>query len=391
MEVVQVKYAIVGGDARSAQLAAMLAQDGHRVCAFALEKADVGEAVKTGCLQGCVYGADCVVLPVPAESGGLLNTPLSDNVLRMSEVMGALWTGQILIAGRLSDASAAQGLRAGVHMEDVMLRPEFLMGNAALTAECAIARLIDESDRALMDSAVLVCGWGRIGRLLALRLAALGAAVTVAARSRTARAEAAALGLGSVDISDHVVVQEAGGKREREVQLTDVANEVKIKTAVIHDLPVVLDLQPVFLETDMHWAVERIRSERAAYSYRWETYRKAGLVLTGGSDCPVEPFSPWLNIYTAVTRKDFNRYPDGGYQPQEKMSVYDAVCMFTKNLHYAAGHDAVLGTLEPGKFADMVVIDRDIFRIPADEIMDIQVEKTYLAGREVYSKSEVRR
>ena len=174
------KYAIVGGDARSAQLAAMLAQDGHRVCAFALEKADVGEAVKTGCLQGCVYGADCVVLPVPAESGGLLNTPLSDNVLRMSEVMGALWTGQILIAGRLSDASAAQGLRAGVHMEDVMLRPEFLMGNAALTAECAIARLIDESDRALMDSAVLVCGWGRIGRLLALRLAALGASVTVA-------------------------------------------------------------------------------------------------------------------------------------------------------------------------------------------------------------------
>lgn len=57
----------------------------------------------------------------------------------------------------------------------------------------------------------------------------------------------------------------------------------------------------------------------------------------------------------------------------------------------AAGHDAVLGTLEPGKFADMVVIDRDIFRIPADEIMDIQVEKTYLAGREVYSKGEIRR
>ena len=199
MEVVQVKYAVVGGDARSALLAAMLAQDGHRVCAFALEKAELGEAVKTGCLQGCVYGADCVVLPVPAESGGLLSTPLSDNVLRMSEVMGALWPGQILIAGRLSDASAAMGLRAGVHMEDVMLRPEFVMGNAALTAECAVARLIDESDRALMDSAVLVCGWGRIGRILALRLAALGASVTVAARSRRARAEAAALGLGSVD------------------------------------------------------------------------------------------------------------------------------------------------------------------------------------------------
>ena len=91
-------------------------------------------------------------------------------------------------------------------------------------------------------------------------------------------------------------------------------------------------------------------------------------------------------LHTAVARKDFHRCPEGGYQPEEKMSVYDAVCMFTKNLHYAAGQDAVLGTLEPGKFADMVVIDRDIFKIPADEIMDIQVEKTYLAGREVYSK-----
>ena len=151
-------------------------------------------------------------------------------------------------------------------------------------------------------------------------------------------------------------------------------------------LPVVLDIQPVFLETDMHWVIERIGPERAAYSYRWKTYRDAGLIMTGGSDCPVEPFSPWLNIYTAVARKDFQHQPAGGYQPEEKLSVYDAVCLFTKNLHYAAGMDAYLGTLEPGKFADMVVIDRNIFTIPEDDIMDTQVEKTYLAGKEVYSK-----
>ena len=178
--------------------------------------------------------------------------------------------------------------------------------------------------------------------------------------------------------------QEAKPLNQQEMELVLSVADDMIRR--MQKLPVVLDLQPVFLETDMHWAVERIGPERAAYSYRWETYRKAGLILTGGSDCPVEPFSPWLNIYTAVARKDFHRCPEGGYQPEEKMSVYDAVCMFTKNLHYAAGQDAVLGTLEPGKFADMVVIDRDIFKIPADEIMDIQVEKTYLAGREVYSK-----
>lgn len=152
-------------------------------------------------------------------------------------------------------------------------------------------------------------------------------------------------------------------------------------------LPVAVDLQPVFLETDMHWVSERIGAERAAYSYRWESYRKAGLLLTGGSDCPVEPFNPWLNIYTAVARKDFTHFPEGGYQPEEKMSVYDAVCMFTKNLHKAAGHEAFLGTLEVGKFADIVVIDRDIFCVPEDEIMDVQVEQTYLAGEKVYDRA----
>ena len=151
-------------------------------------------------------------------------------------------------------------------------------------------------------------------------------------------------------------------------------------------LPVVLDLQPVFLETDMHWVSQRIGEERAAYSYRWNTYQKAGLVLTGGSDSPVELFSPWINIYSAVARKDFDHYPAGGYQPEEKMSVYDAVCMFTKNLHYAAGQEQWLGTLETGKFADLVVIDRDIFEIPEDDIMDTQVLRTYLAGKEVYHR-----
>lgn len=180
--------------------------------------------------------------------------------------------------------------------------------------------------------------------------------------------------------------QEQAGRDPFRIIHAQMATDDMIRR--MQKLPVVLDLQPVFLETDMHWVAERIGPERAAYSYRWETYRKASLVLTGGSDCPVEPFSPWLNIYTAVARKDFRHEPAGGYQPEEKMSVYDAVCMFTKNLHYAAGHDAVLGTLEVGKFADMVVIDRDIFRIPEDDIMDTQVERTYLAGREVYHREE---
>lgn len=194
------KYAVVGGDRRAAILCALLARDGHRVCCYALERADIPqEAVKTGCLQGCVYGADCVILPVPSEKGGLLNTPLSDSVLSMREVLETLWPGQIVVGGRLSDESCALAIREKLSIEDIMLRPDFTVGNAALTAECALGRLMDESGSALAGSNVLVCGWGRIGKLLCLKLAALGAHVTAAARARADRAMAAALGLGSVD------------------------------------------------------------------------------------------------------------------------------------------------------------------------------------------------
>lgn len=193
------KYAIVGGDARAARLCELLYADGHRVRCFALEKAQLaGDITKTGCLQGCVYGADCVVLPIPSESAGVLNTALSDNVLRMSDVIGALWQGQMLVGGRFGDASCALAQKAQVHIEDLMQRPEFVVGNAALTAECAIARLIEASDRALMASEVLVCGWGRIGKILSLRLSALGATVTVAARSRADCAQVRALGMRAV-------------------------------------------------------------------------------------------------------------------------------------------------------------------------------------------------
>ena len=173
------KYAVVGGDRRAAILCALLARDGHRVCCYALERADIPqEAVKTGCLQGCVYGADCVILPVPSEKGGLLNTPLSDSVLSMREVLETLWPGQVVVGGRLSDESCALAIREKLCIEDIMLRPDFTVGNAALTAECALGRLMEESGSALAGSNVLVCGWGRIGKLLCLKLAALGAHVT---------------------------------------------------------------------------------------------------------------------------------------------------------------------------------------------------------------------
>ena len=110
-----------------------------------------------------------------------------------------------------------------------------------------------------------------------------------------------------------------------------------------------------------------------------------GIVQAGGSDCPVEHFNPWEGMYAAATRKDLSGYPPEGWHPHEKVSVYDALCMFSKNVAIVGCNDDVLGTLETGKFADMMVTDRDFLNLPAEDLLNVKVLKTYLAGEEVYS------
>ena len=112
----------------------------------------------------------------------------------MTEVCGALWPGQILCAGKLSDAAAACAMEAGAQVEDIMLRQDFAVGNAAITAEGALGLLISGSDKTLWRRKALVLGWGRIGSILAQRLRAMGADVYAAARKSRDRAMARAMG-----------------------------------------------------------------------------------------------------------------------------------------------------------------------------------------------------
>ena len=189
-------------------------------------------------------------------------------------------------------------------------------------------------------------------------------------------------------------------EKSREHGMTEREQDDRLPFRIIHaqmanpeliermaKLPVVLDIQPSFFLTDLHWIKDRVGEKRANMSYTWKTYQEAGLMMTGGSDCPVEMFSPWNGIYSLVARKDLDGYPEGGVQPEEKLSVYDAVCMFSKNIPYANGEQDLMGTIEVGKFADMVVIDRDIFNIPEDELKDVQALNTYLAGNETYRRA----
>ena len=194
------KFAVVGGDGRSALLCALLYADGHKVRSYALEKAELpAEIPRCTCLQSCLYGADCVVLPLPAERGGMVHAPLAAEPLGMETLTGALWRGQVLCGGGLSERTRIDALNAGVRVEDILHRKAFTVGNAAITAEGALERMMALSPSTLWRSRVLVTGWGRIAKLLSLRLRSLGAKVTIAARRDGDRAMAQALGMEAVD------------------------------------------------------------------------------------------------------------------------------------------------------------------------------------------------
>jgi dipicolinate synthase subunit A len=142
-----------------------------------------------------------VLLPVPAESGPILNAPLAAAPLPLEELWAALWPGQLVVGGRFGEESAARALAGKIALADLLRRPAFVTGNAALTAEAAAGLLLRESERALQGSRVLILGFGRIGTLLAAKLRGLGAHVTVAARKEADRALAEALGHAAMDFA----------------------------------------------------------------------------------------------------------------------------------------------------------------------------------------------
>ncbi len=141
-------------------------------------------------------------------------------------------------------------------------------------------------------------------------------------------------------------------------------------------------IQPIFLNSDIPVIPTRIQKEYYHHGYAWKSLIDAGVLVSGGSDYPIEPCEPLKNIYCAVTRKSLS----GGdaFQPDEALSVYDALDILTRKA--AATMDSLndIGTIEIGKLADMVVLSDDIFTIPTEQLKDVKVLQTIVAGETVY-------
>lgn len=148
-------------------------------------------------------------------------------------------------------------------------------------------------------------------------------------------------------------------------------------------------IQPVFVPSDFGIVEARIGRERMDKVYAWKTMRDMGIRTVGGSDAPVESFSVIGNICAAVERCDLSGEPAGGWLPEEKLSVMEAVRLFTSDAAYASFDEARLGTLEVGKLADLVVLDRNLFELTGRALLEAKVVMTLVGGRVVYEAGEV--
>ncbi|WP_294474907.1 dipicolinate synthase subunit DpsA [uncultured Intestinimonas sp.] len=172
---------VVGGDLRQVKLAWLLAEDGHTVHTWALEGAEEAVAPAEGLEEARL--ADCVILPLPAAGeGGRLNAPLSARKPSLEEVVRALRPGQVVCAGRAGPELRALAEAQGLRLYDYFQREELAVANAVPTAEGAVQLAMEELPITLHGARVLVLGFGRLGKLTAHRLHALGARVSVAAR-----------------------------------------------------------------------------------------------------------------------------------------------------------------------------------------------------------------
>jgi len=153
-------------------------------------------------------------------------------------------------------------------------------------------------------------------------------------------------------------------------------------------LGVIASMQPVHATSDMNMAEDRVGPERIKGGYAWRRLLDSGAVIASGSDFPVELANPFHGLYAAVTRQDRRGLPAGGWYRDQALTRAEALYSFTLAAAYAAHQEQRLGSLEPGKWADFIVVDRDYFEIPAADIDDIRVLETWVGGHRVYTASK---
>jgi predicted amidohydrolase YtcJ len=181
-------------------------------------------------------------------------------------------------------------------------------------------------------------------------------------------------------------VRERNGPRDRRSRIEHAQHLTPGAIQRIAADGVIPSMQPYHAIDDGRWAGKRIGPERIRTTYAFRDLQDAGARMAFGSDWTVAPIDPLEGIYAAVTRRTIDGANPDGWVPQQKITVEEALTAYTGNSAHAAFLDDQLGALEPGRFADLVVLSGDILTIDPTEIEGVQVDLTMVGGRVVFER-----
>jgi predicted amidohydrolase YtcJ len=153
-------------------------------------------------------------------------------------------------------------------------------------------------------------------------------------------------------------------------------------------LKLIASMQSTHATSDMNMAEDRIGAQRIKGAYAWRRFLDQGTLIAAGSDFPVESPNPFYGLYSAVTRQDHHGQPPGGWYADQAMTLVEAFRAFTLDAAFAEHAEKTLGTLEPGKWADFILVDHDIFKDPPSRIWNTRVLQTWVGGKQVYASPE---
>ncbi len=151
-------------------------------------------------------------------------------------------------------------------------------------------------------------------------------------------------------------------------------------------LGVIPSMQASHQTSDMYWAGVRLGETRLRGAYAWRSLLDAGVIIPNGSDFPVEQVNPLISFKASVSRQDARNWPSGGWFSEQRMTRDEALKSMSLWPAYAAFQERELGSIALGKRADFVVLDQDIMRVDASQILDTQVLSTWVGGRKVYER-----
>jgi predicted amidohydrolase YtcJ len=213
-------------------------------------------------------------------------------------------------------------------------------------------------------------------------------------REYLARADATGLqvcihAIGDAAISTvldlYAEVEKTGGPRDRRWRIEHAQHMAAKDFDRFAALKVIASVQPYHAIDDGRWAEARIGHDRASRTYAFRTFRDHGVRLAFGTDWPVAPLNPMLTLYAATTRATLDERNPGGWFPEQKLSIEEAIESYTLGSAYAEFQEHEKGSITPGKLADFVLLSEDVLKLPPAELRRVRVLRTWVGGAEVYN------